>query len=360
MKKVLVLIAMMTASAILAVEYLCSMPAGTTLMAAGSGGLMLAASPITLSTQKIVFLTSLKEEYEKIDTWLNETEDLSAFVADGQTLQFPESGADPEVYKNRVTDIDSVEPEETVYKVDLDIYDSQNYKIRNVYLHALPFEKIQHYTRKSANAIVKKEIADAAYAFAPTSAGRKKIILPTTGNVRDGVKMMRLDDIVTLARACDANEFPEEGRNVVLTSDMWWDLVNNNEILKGQLERTNMNGNIEPKIVEYYGFKIHKSLGSKLGVAWDVDGETKAPQGSAFDVAGGVVPAALLFLSGQVFRASGSFEMFYRDKSIDPEGRAYTFGFQHRSKSDFQMDAERYSGLIYMAPSAEEDPENGE
>lgn len=351
MKKVLGFIALMMLTAtIFAAEYFSGGNAITAMTMAKTGGLMLAASPITLDTQKIVFLTSLKEEYEKIDTWLNEAEDLSIFAADGQTLQFPESGADPAVYKNRVTDIDSVEPEETVHKVDLDIYDSQNYKIRNVYLHALPFEKIQHYTRKSAKSIIKQEIADAAYAFAPTASGRKKIILPTTGPVRNGVKMMSLDDVVAFARACDNAEFPEEGRNLVLTSDMWWDLVNNNDILKGQLERMTMNGKIEPRVVEYYGFKIHKSLGNKLGIAWDVTGAEKAAQGTVLDPANGIVPAALFFLAGQVFRAGGNMEMFYRDKSIDPEGRAYTFGFQHRFKADFQMDAERYSGLIYMDP----------
>ncbi|MBQ8703396.1 MAG: hypothetical protein IJ524_03345 [Bacteroidales bacterium] len=127
-------------------------------------GVILAIAP--LATQKAVFLNSLKEEYEKIDTWLANAEDLSAFVVDGQTIKFPEGGADPAVYKNRTTDVDAVEPTETVYSEDLDVYDSQNYKIRNIYLHALPFDKVQFYTRKSADSIVKKEIADAAYAFA--------------------------------------------------------------------------------------------------------------------------------------------------------------------------------------------------
>ncbi|MEM4322202.1 MAG: hypothetical protein QW308_03875, partial [Candidatus Woesearchaeota archaeon] len=74
---------------------------------------------ITLPTQQIVFIRSLQEEYKKIDTWLNEAQDLSSFVENGQTLRFPEAGAAPEVYKNRTTDVDSVEPTETVYDVTL-------------------------------------------------------------------------------------------------------------------------------------------------------------------------------------------------------------------------------------------------
>jgi hypothetical protein len=318
------------------------------VMPFSEAGVTLAMPAVTLSTQKIVFLTSLKEEYEKIDTWLNEAEDLSTFVESGQTLVFPEAGQDPSVYKNRTTDVDSVEPTETVYKSELDVYDSQNYKIRNIYLHALPFEKIQYYTRKSANAIIKQEIEDAAYSYAPDSAGAKKIVIPTTGALRGGLKMMILDDIVTLARACDNASFPD-GRNLVLTSDMWWDLVNNNAILKGQLERSQQNGIIAPHIVEYYGIKIHKTLGNSLGITYDIDGEEKAPQGTAINVAGDIVPAALLFCKNQVYKAGGNMEMFYQEKSSNTSGRAYEFGFQHRFKADFQMSAQRYSGLIYAA-----------
>lgn len=322
------------------------------LKTCGYGGLSLAAVPVTLDTQKILFLTSLKEEYNKLETWLNDAEDLSSFVSGGQTLVFPEAGDDPAVYKNRQTDVDSVEPAETVHKVELDVYDSQNYKIRNIHLHALPFDKVQYYTRKSADAIVKKEIADAAYAYAPATAGTKRIVIPTTGDVVGGYKTMRLEDIVSLAMACDNAEFPD-GRNLVLPSDLWWQLVNNNEILKGQLKYMQQNGIIEAKVVDYYGFKIHKSLGDKLGLGWDVLQSQKAAQGAAH--VGDIVPAALLFCKNQVFRAGGNMEMFYQDKSTNPGGRAYEFGFQHRFKSDFQMSSQRYSGLIYSAL----DPDGG-
>ena len=301
---------------------------------------------ITLDTQQIVFLRSLKEEYEEIDTWLSEAEDLSSFVVDGQTLVFPEAGAEPDVYKNRITDVDSVEPGETVHSVSLDVYDSQNYKLRNIFLHALPFDKIQHYTRKSADSIVKQEVEDAAHAFAPDVAGNKKIIIPTTGNARNGFKMLTLTDIVTLARACDNATFPTDGRNLVLPSDMWWDLVNNNDILKGQLERAQHNGIIQPLIVEYYGFKIHKSK-QKLNIGYDLSTNKKASQGTL--ITGNVVPAGFLFVSSEVFRAGGQFLMFRTELTQNPKGRAEEFGFQHRFKADHQMSGKRYSAMVYLA-----------
>lgn len=305
----------------------------------------LATAPVVLDTQQIVFIRSLKEEYEKIDTWLNEAEDLSSFVIDGQTLRFPEGGADPAVYKNRTEDVDSVEPTETIHDVSLDYYDSQNYKMRNINLHALPFDKISFYTRKSANAIRKKEIADAAYAFAPMESGNKKIILPTTGNARNGYKMATLEDIITLARACDNASFPDDGRNLVLPSDMWWDLVQNNDILKAQLSYQQHTGIINPSIVNYYGFKIHKSTDNSV-IPYDLTNSEKADQGTV--ITDNIVPAGFVFVKSQVFKADGSFDMYRVVKSQNTAGRAEEFGFSHRFKADFQMSAQRYSALLYQ------------
>jgi hypothetical protein len=308
-------------------------------------GVMTAA--VVLPAQKIVFMNSLREEYKALDTWLNEATDLSSFVADGQTLRFPEAGGAPAVYKNRTTDVDSVEVEETIFDVALDYYDSQNYKMRNINMHALPYEKIQYYTKKSAEAIVIKEVQDAAYAFAPINVGGKRIIIPTTGAARNGFKMLTLSDILILARACDAAGFPKMGRNLVLPSDMWWDLVENNDILKAQLQYQQNTGIINPSIINYYGFKIHNSFGNNAAVAYDISDAAKAPQGAV--ITGDVVPAAFVFISSEVFRAGGAFEMFMTEKSKNPTGRADEFGFAHRFKADFDKSGKRYSAMIYKA-----------
>ncbi|MBR4787851.1 MAG: hypothetical protein IK013_08290 [Bacteroidales bacterium] len=239
----------------------------------------------------------------------------------------------------------TVEPTETVYSEDLDVYDSQNYKIRNIYLHALPFEKVQFYTRKSADSIVKKEIADAAYNYAPLQAGSKSIVLNTTGATEDGFKQLQLSDVLKLAETADRMGMPEGKRNLVLPSDWWWELVMNNEILTGQMKYQQANGVIEPKIVNYYGIKIHKSLGDKLGLGYDTNTSKKAAQGAT--ITGTVCPAALFFCGEEVYKAGGQFEMFYLDKSQNPSGRAFEFGFQHRFKAGHQMSGDRYTGLLY-------------
>lgn len=305
------------------------------------------AAPIVLPAQKIAFMTSLREEYEKLDSWLSEATDLSSFVEQGQTLRFPEAGAAPAVYKNRTTDVDSVEVEETIHDVALDVYDSQNYKMRNINMHALPYDKIGYYTKKSADAILKKEVQDAAYAYAPATAGGKRIIVPTSGAARSGLKMLTLEDVLGLARSCDGSGFPEDGRNLVLPSDSWWDLVQNNEILKAQLQYQVNNGIINPSVVNYYGFKIHKSFGANAQVAYDITASAKAAQGAV--ITGNVVPAGFVFCASEVFRAGGEFDMYMTVKANNPVGRADEFGFSHRFKADFDKSAQRYSAMIYHA-----------
>ena len=305
------------------------------------------AAPVVLPAQKIVLLSSLREEYYKIDQWLNAATDLSSFVSEGQTLIFPEGGSSPAVYKNRTTDIDSVEVEETVAEVPLDYYDSQNYKMRNINLHALPYDKIAYYTKKSAEAIIKQETKDAAYQFAPINAGAKRIIIPTTGVADGAYKSLTLDDIIAYAKACDLMEFPDDNRNLVLSPSMWWQLIKNNDILKAQLQYQANTGVIAPKQVEYYGVKLNKSFGENASVAYNVDTATKAAQGAI--PAGDIVPASFGFVGTEVFRAGGTFDMYMLAKENNPTGRADEFGFSHRFKADFDKTNQRYSSMIYAA-----------
>jgi hypothetical protein len=304
-------------------------------------------APIVLPTQQIVFMRSLQEEYKQLDTWLIEAQDLSSFVAEGQTLRFPEAGAWPDVYVNQTTDVDAVEPTETAYDVALDYYDSQNYKLRNINMHALPYDKMAFYTNRSALAIKIQEVKDAAYNYAPDVADTKKIIIPTTGPTRSGFKMATLTDIITLARACDNAGFPPNGRNLVLPSDMWWDLVVNNTILNAQLGYQINNGILNPSIVNYYGFKIHKSFMENAQVAYDISASAKAAQGAI--ISGNVVPAGFVFVNTEVYRAGGAFNMFLLSKAQNPTGRADEFGFSHRFKADFVLNAKRYSAMLYQA-----------
>ncbi len=315
-------------------------------MSFASGFVKAKPGSLKMGLNREIWVGSLKDAYLEKNTWLDEAEDLSQFINEAQILNFAEAGDYPEVYVNKLDDVDAVEPSETPHAVELDTYDSQNYKIRNINLSTLPYDKIGFYTKKSAEAIRQKEALAAAHAFAPTTAGNKRIVLPTSGAVLSGYKTCTIDDIQALAEQLDIAKYPKEGRNLVLEPTMWWQLIKNNDILKAQMQFQQKIGVIDPTIVAWYGITIHKYSHS---VGYNVATSQKAALGTAKGA--DVVDTGFLFVKNEVFKASGSFDMSYNPFSTNTKGRAHEFGFQHRFKAGFQRTAEKYSALIYRAPS---------
>ena len=302
-----------------------------------------------MGLQREVWLPSLQEQYEQKRDWMSGLTDLSVFVEANQTLHFAEIGDYPSVYKNRTTDVDNVEPTETPSSVDLDTYDSQNYKIRKIGLYAIPYAKVEAYTRQSAEAIRLHEAKTTAYAISPDadSSVGKKIILPTTGaNNGSGYAMCTLEDIQKLAKAMDLLKFPEPetGRYLVLTTNMWWELVTSNEILKAQIQYQQGVGILDPKLVNYYGFKIHRY---DAEVGYNTGTTAKAAEGAV--ITGAIRAMSFAFCTREAFMASGVFSMFDKPIGTNTTGRAYEFGFQHRFKAGMLRAAQKYTAGLYHA-----------
>lgn len=313
------------------------------------GGMYLpqAGLNMAIGLQKAVWLSQLKDDYEQNPTWLDELPDLSMFVTDAQTLIFPEAGADPDVYKNKTTDIDSVTPSETSHEPSLDVYDSQNYLIKQATLHALSYDKIGYYTGKSAKAIRKKEAKDALHKLTPNEDGNRIIVLGTNGVEQNGLLLPCTDDVLKLAEMADTAGFPDEDKILVLPSVMWWGLVKNNEILTAQIKLQQAAGVINPNLVELYGWRIFKYNGD---TSFNASTKKKAAQGAV--VTGDIVPVGVGICKNEAFRASGEFNMAYTPFSQNPVKRAHEFGFQHRFLADFQRDAQKYSAAFYMTKKA--------
>ncbi|MDD2965432.1 MAG: hypothetical protein PHU33_15925, partial [Bacteroidales bacterium] len=311
------------------------------------------AGAATMALQREVWLPSLQEQYEQQRDWMNEMQDLSVFVDNNQVLHFAEIGDYPTVYKNRTTDVDSVEPTETPNEVSLDTYDSQNYKIRKSGLAGIPYAKVEAYTRQSAEAIRLKEASATAFLLTPDadSGAGKKIILPTTGtNNGNGYKQCTISDIQALAEAMDLLKFPgaEKGRTLVLRSKMWWELVKTNDILKAQIQFQQVPGMIKiPNMVEYYGFKIYK-YDPSVDVGYNVETDLKAAEGTLLSST--IVPMAFAFCKPEAWSAGGIFDLFDKPIRTNTTGRAYEFGFQHRFKAGLFRTAYKYSAALYHCP----------
>ena len=305
---------------------------------------------LMMGLQREVWLPSLQEQYEQKRDWMDGLSDLSMFVDTNQFIHFAEIGDYPSVVKNSNSDITNVEPTDTPSSVSMDTYDSANYKIRKIGLYGIPYGKIEAYTRQSAEAIRLLEAATCAYAISPDVNGNsttKKIILPTTGNNNgSGYAMMTLEDIQKLAKAMDQYKFPEPetGRYLVLTTNMWWELVSSNVILANQIGFRQDVGIIAPQMVNYYGFKIYRY---DAGVGYGITASAKAAFGAVYSA--DIRPMSFAFCTREAYKASGAFSMFDKPIQQNTTGRAYEFGFQHRFISGMFRAAQKYTAGIYHA-----------
>lgn len=296
-----------------------------------------------MALQREVWLPSIQEQYTQSRDWMNGMTDLSVFIDENQVLHFAEIGNYPNVYLNRMTDVDNVEPTDVPNSVNLDTYDSQNYKIRKIGMYGIPYPKIEAYTKQSSIAVRLAEAKACAYAVSPDvdNSVLKKIILPTTGDDNgSGYRAARIEDVLKLQRLMDENIFPETqtGRHIVLPSSMWWELVMSNKYLELQMI---LKGKIDP-IVDYYGLMIHRY---DSGLGFNVGTKVKSPLGTV--ITGYVVPLGFGFCTREAWIAAGAWSMFEKPIQINTEGRAYEFGFQHRFKAGLFRTAQKYSFGLY-------------
>jgi hypothetical protein len=300
-----------------------------------------------MGVSKEIWLPILKGDYDQANTWLDKAQSWDAFIENDVLHTAEDGGSELETYKNKTDDVDSIEPTETPNSISLDYYDTQNYKIRHGKLETLPYDKIKYYTDKGAKSLRKKEAIDAAYAFAPLEEGDKIFILPTTGVAKsDSFKRMSIPLLLDAARIADNQKWPEGNRHVVLTSDMWWDLAEDDTIKK-QIELKAAIGKVDVTSIDAYGWTIHKHA---HGVNFNLNAMKKAALGSATSIATGIVPAAFIFCTEETFRASGTFNMIELPFKQNTKGRATEFGFQHRFTAGKIRANYKYCGMIYYAP----------
>ncbi len=304
---------------------------------------------------KEVWLAEVLSSTEKRASFIHLGSDYSAFVDEAGVLHIPED-ADTElnVHKNKTDDIGAVKGEFTDNAIPLDVYDTENFKIRLADIEAMPVEQIRYFTDKAALKLSIKEEKDAAYEFAPDgTSGAKTIIMKCTGTPRGSNThhSLTVQDIYNYAEACDRANFPTEGRVLVLNSLQWWDVANS-DIINKQIIQNQQLGKINPDIAEVAGFTIYKY---DAGLGFDTTTNKKAAQGTA--ISGNVVPASFMFCASEVFYAGGKTQMLYLPAEQNTRGRCHEVGFQQRFKCRRKRmnEATRdyYTGMIVSAPVSE-------
>ncbi|NSW46206.1 MAG: hypothetical protein HPY79_10380 [Bacteroidales bacterium] len=285
---------------------------------------------------KEIWLAEIMEKFYPDWSFLSVVRDLSMFV-ENNTINLAEAGVDPNVLINNTTyPIPYAQRSDVPLALPLDTYDTENTLVRNIEEMETAYDKMASVVLGHKNALLNKFAQKAAHAFAPSANGTYTPVLTTSGaNDGNNFKKITLDNILQLALAFDKLDAPDSGRILVLHPEHARTLAMEDKTLFKQFME-------ESQGFSLFGFKVFKY--SKTPVFNKTNGQK---------VAFGAAPApstdtisSIAFLSTEVCKAQGDFEMFASQK--DPGERGDIIGFQMRALTLPMRN--KYIAAIYNAP----------
>jgi hypothetical protein len=297
---------------------------------------------------KEIWIDKLKENFWADATaFLKGVDDWSEWV-EFNTINFTVMGTDPVVLKNNaVWPIVAVQRTDTNSTVVLDTYDTTTTRVRNV-------EEIEAAVDKLASAIKQHKSKlqldiqnEAIWNYAPASNAVGTPVVQTTGATRSiTVKGGTLStvgnrcliaDLANLQEQFDNLDYPEDGRVLVLCPTHRRDLMEQDVTLFKQFSNLK-----KGEFLDIFGFRV---TAYSTTPTFTKTTYVKKAFGTAADLVNDV-PSSVAFLEGEVMKAMGTVEMFYKEKGINPEQRADEIGFQMRAKLVPQRSAAAVAAIV--------------
>lgn len=196
--------------------------------------------------------------------------------------------------------------------VKLDKYQTKPTKVTDDQIIGSSYDKIDAVTRSHTNAINSRKFKKALHALAPDSNTDKTPVLEMAG------AECTYEDLVKLKDKCDALEWPEEGRRLVLCNKHYNALLKDRRNFGDQLINYRK-GEVSPVIA---GFEIKKYIASPHYAS----GNKKA--------FGEVVeqtdkPASVAFVVENVKKKTGLTKQYFSEASKNTENQANLLNYRH-------------------------------
>lgn len=263
--------------------------------------------------------TAMLEAFRSAGNWMGVIPRKDQYVGNN-VINLTEIGADPTLLINNTT-----YPIATAARVDdnvalaLNKYDTTNTKVTRDEMEALPYDKEGSVIAQHKAVILEGTRKHGLWNLAIQANTATTPIIETTGADNGASrKAIKTADIIKLKLALDNLNAPSEGRNLVMCPAHIAELL-----LEDQSFQLRYQNHTEGKMVtRYHGFNIFEDNYNPVYTA----GNTKKAFGAT--AAGTDRNASVLFLTSRSFQATGTLEMFFRDKSEDPENRETVVGFQ--------------------------------
>ncbi|MBY0244944.1 MAG: hypothetical protein K2Q03_05765 [Sphingobacteriaceae bacterium] len=256
-------------------------------------------------------------------TFLQDIKDYSNY-AKNDVIHLVDIGAEPNVLVNNTTyPIQTTTLADGDITISLDKLETENTGVSNDELYAISYDKIAVVKDLHATALAKKKFMKAIHALAPQQDGSLTPVVFTGGaDGGDGYKQIRIKDILNLKRKFDDLEVPEEGRVLVLSSEHLNTLLELDQRFAAQYYDV-QSGKLNTM---FYGFKIYSYVGTPH---FSTTGAIAKKSFGSIPVATDR-KASVAFYAPYMFKATGSTDMFYKDKATNTEHRRSEVGFSHR------------------------------
>ncbi|OSZ79279.1 hypothetical protein CAP35_13785 [Chitinophagaceae bacterium IBVUCB1] len=250
--------------------------------------------------------------------------DRSQFVQSGdeaETIHSTYFGVEPDVlidntaYPIAIQQLDGED-----FTVTLKKYQTKQTPVSDDELYAATYDKMGVVRDTHVSAINKKKFARAIHSLAPADNQADTPVLMTTGS-DDGTgrRMLTMNDIVNLKRACDKLEW-EADRRLVLCPDHVNDLLLVDQKFKEQYYNYTTG-----KIANLYGFEVYEYVKNPHYVV-----ATKVKKSfGAVPTEGPDRQASVCFVKSRTVKATGSTKMYWAKAETDPEYQRNRMNFRH-------------------------------
>lgn len=281
-----------------------------------------------MALNREIWIHDIVEGFVPDDSFLAKSIDHSEYV-DNKTVHVPQAGAEPETTKNR-----SVFPATIKTRTDgelnyeLDIYDVEPLRVRNLADVELSYDKRQSMLRQSKKKLQRDVAMDTLKKWVPSS----PTIILTEGTGEDSHihstatgqrKAMTKKTVMNVRKQFDMDDVPDTGRVMLLDAIMY------NQLLNSLTDAEVMNflagaDPIKGVIGTFLGFNFMKR--SSVFVTTPT-GALKTGQASATDCAG-----ALAWQEDCVSRALGNVEMYEATKDPTYYGDIFSYAMRAGGK----------------------------
>lgn len=231
-------------------------------------------------------------------------------------IHIPTSQFNPEVLINNTSyplAVQEYDDDEVV--INLDKYQTKPTKVTDDQIIGASYDRIDAVTKSQVNSINARKFKKALHAIAPQQNDEAKanIVLDLAGD------KCTYEDLVNLKDKCDAAEWPEEGRRLVLCNKHWNALLKDRKNFGDQLINYKT-GEVSPVIA---GFEIKKYVASPHY------GSNKEKKAFGEVPSGGDKPASVAFVLENIAKKTGITKQYFSEAGKDPENQANLLGYRH-------------------------------